>query len=131
MSSNAQVRRRAVQAARGESPFDLLLIDAQIIDMATGEIRPADQLALMAEGRRNAPKRDRSTRLHKVAAAQVARVHQIWKHSPVVKVVPDTLRDEAVQRMTARKVTGEKVKDIAADLNLSVGCLYKWVAGAK
>lgn len=42
MSSNAQVRRRAVQAARGESPFDLLLIDAQIVDMATGEIRPAD-----------------------------------------------------------------------------------------
>ena len=40
MSSNAQVRRRAVQAARGESPFDLLLIDAQIVDMATGEIRP-------------------------------------------------------------------------------------------
>lgn len=31
MSSNAQVRRRAVQAARGESPFDLLLIDARII----------------------------------------------------------------------------------------------------
>ncbi|MCS5960702.1 hypothetical protein LNP74_17585 [Klebsiella pneumoniae subsp. pneumoniae] len=25
-----------------ESPFDLLLIDAQIVDMATGEIRPAD-----------------------------------------------------------------------------------------
>ncbi len=42
MSSNAQVRRRAVQAARGESPFDLLLIDAQIVDMATGEIRAAD-----------------------------------------------------------------------------------------
>ncbi|EOX7369714.1 hypothetical protein ACU79Q_005285 [Klebsiella pneumoniae] len=96
-----------------------------------GEIRPADQLALMAEGRKNAPERATSTRLHKVAAANVARVHQIWKHSPVVKVVPDTLRDEAVQRMTARKVTGEKVKDIAADLNLSVGCLYKWVASAK
>ncbi len=42
MSSDAQVRRRAVQAARGESPFDLLLIDAQIVDMATGEIGPAD-----------------------------------------------------------------------------------------
>ena len=40
-----------------------------------GEIRPADQLALMAEGRKNAPER--------------------------------------------------------ADLNLSVGCLYKWVADAK
>lgn len=33
MSSNAEVRRRAVQAARGESPFDLLLVDAQIVDI--------------------------------------------------------------------------------------------------
>ncbi|VTM57496.1 putative amidohydrolase [Klebsiella pneumoniae] len=40
MSSNAQVRRRAVQAARGESPLILLLIDAQIVDMATGEFAP-------------------------------------------------------------------------------------------
>lgn len=30
------------KAARGESPFDLLLTDAQIVDMATGEIREAD-----------------------------------------------------------------------------------------
>ena len=42
MSSNAENRRRAVQAARGEVPFDLLLTDAQIVDMATGEIRDAD-----------------------------------------------------------------------------------------
>ena len=40
MSSNAQVRRRAVQAARGEFPFDLLLVEAQIVDMATGEFAP-------------------------------------------------------------------------------------------
>ena len=39
MSSSAETRRRAVQAARGESPFDLLLTDAQIVDMATGEDR--------------------------------------------------------------------------------------------
>ena len=42
MSSNAENRRRAVQAARGEVPFDLLLTDAHIVDMATGEIRDAD-----------------------------------------------------------------------------------------
>lgn len=42
MSSSAETRRRAVQAARGECPFDLLLTDAQIVDMATGEIREAD-----------------------------------------------------------------------------------------
>lgn len=38
----AETRRRAVQAARGELPFDLLLTQARIIDMATGEIRDAD-----------------------------------------------------------------------------------------
>ena len=42
MSSDAEIRRRAVQAARGESPFDLLLTDAAIVDMATGEVREAD-----------------------------------------------------------------------------------------
>lgn len=66
---------------------------------------------------------------NKVAARNVARTHQIWKHSPVVKVVPEALRAEAVKRMEARKVTGEKVKAIAADLNLSVGCLYKALQG--
>lgn len=38
----SETRRRAVQAARGETPFDLLLTHARIIDMATGEIREAD-----------------------------------------------------------------------------------------
>lgn len=42
MSSDAENRRRAVQAARGESPFDLLITDANIVDMVTGEIREAD-----------------------------------------------------------------------------------------
>ena len=42
MSSNAENRRRAVMAARGEIPFDLLLTGAQIVDMVTGEIREAD-----------------------------------------------------------------------------------------
>lgn len=39
---SAETRRRAVQAARGEMPFDLLLTHARIVDMATGEIRDAD-----------------------------------------------------------------------------------------
>lgn len=42
MSSSAENRRRAVQAARGELPFDLLLTGGQIVDMVTGEIRAAD-----------------------------------------------------------------------------------------
>lgn len=42
MSSSAENRRRAVLAARGEVPFDLLLTGAQIVDMVTGELRAAD-----------------------------------------------------------------------------------------
>lgn len=42
MSSSAEARRRAVEAARGEAPFDLLLTDARIVDMVTGEVREAD-----------------------------------------------------------------------------------------
>ena len=39
---SAETRRRAVQAARGEMPFDLLLTHTRIVDMATGEIRDVD-----------------------------------------------------------------------------------------
>lgn len=42
MKLTNQTRRRAVQAAKGEVPFDLLLTNANIIDMVTGETRPAD-----------------------------------------------------------------------------------------
>ena len=38
----AETRRRAVKAARGETPFDLLLTHTRVVDMATGEIRDAD-----------------------------------------------------------------------------------------
>lgn len=37
-----KLRRRAVDAALGKIPFDLLLINGQIVDMVTGEIRAVD-----------------------------------------------------------------------------------------
>jgi adenine deaminase len=36
------VRARAVEAAQGKAPFDVLLIGGQIVDVITGEIRAAD-----------------------------------------------------------------------------------------
>lgn len=36
------LRDRAVRAARGEAPFDVLLAGATLVDVATGELRPAD-----------------------------------------------------------------------------------------
>jgi len=35
-------RARAVQAARGSAPFDALLTGGTVVDVATGELRPAD-----------------------------------------------------------------------------------------
>ncbi|GAK25274.1 adenine deaminase [Serratia liquefaciens] len=40
--TSAVERRRAVKAALGQLPFDLLLTNASLVDMATGEIRSAD-----------------------------------------------------------------------------------------
>jgi adenine deaminase len=40
--TSADLRRRAVKAALGEAPFDLLLINGKVVDMATGETREAD-----------------------------------------------------------------------------------------
>jgi adenine deaminase len=39
---DAETRSRAVDAAQGLAPFDLLLRHGQIIDVITGELRPAD-----------------------------------------------------------------------------------------
>lgn len=36
------LRARAVQAARGSAPFDLLMAGGTVVDVATGELRPAD-----------------------------------------------------------------------------------------
>jgi adenine deaminase len=39
---DAAIRARAVQAARGAAPFDLLLAGGTVVDVATGELRAAD-----------------------------------------------------------------------------------------
>ena len=36
------IDRRAIRAARGDAPFDLLLTGATLVDVLTGELRPAD-----------------------------------------------------------------------------------------
>jgi adenine deaminase len=38
----ANIRRRAVQAAQGRAAFDLLLVGGTLVDVATGELRAAD-----------------------------------------------------------------------------------------
>ncbi|WP_226780623.1 adenine deaminase [Oceaniglobus trochenteri] len=40
--NDAALRDRAVAAARGDAPFDLLITGATLVDVITGELRPAD-----------------------------------------------------------------------------------------
>lgn len=39
---NSALRDRSVRAARGQVPFDLLITGGTVVDVATGELRPAD-----------------------------------------------------------------------------------------
>lgn len=48
-----------------------------------------------------------------------------------VKAVSPRIRREALRRMKSRNKTGETVRSIAEELNLSVSCLYRWQAGDK
>jgi hypothetical protein len=49
----------------------------------------------------------------------------------VIKIVSPDIRREALRRLKARKTTGETVRSIAEDLNLSASCLYRWFAMSK
>ncbi len=40
--NDAALRTRAVAAARGDAPFDVLISDGTLVDVVTGELRPAD-----------------------------------------------------------------------------------------
>ena len=39
---DADTRTRAMAAARGDGPFDLLLTGGRVVDVGTAELRPAD-----------------------------------------------------------------------------------------
>ncbi|MDT9143217.1 hypothetical protein RSW78_10665, partial [Escherichia coli] len=53
--------------------------------------------------------------------------NRIWERSPSIKSVSVELKTEAIRRMKNRKVVGEKVQDIADDLNVSISRLYHWL----
>lgn len=40
--NDAGLRTRTVAAARGDAPFDTLIVNGTLVDMVTGELRPAD-----------------------------------------------------------------------------------------
>ncbi|HID3974807.1 TPA: MucR family transcriptional regulator [Enterobacter cloacae] len=48
-----------------------------------------------------------------------------------VRAVNPHIRREARRRLKARNKSGETVRSIAEDLQLSVSCLYRWLDGDK
>lgn len=93
-----------------------------------GELVPHLQVRMMAEG--YARIKDRSSpSAHKIkSSSRTAIAYRIWETSPAVKRVSADIRREAVRRMKTRDRSGETVKDIAVDMNLSQSCLYRWQA---
>lgn len=102
-----------------------------------GELDPQEQVAMMRaktdELALDPEWRNRSSSKLKVRyARKYIMINKIWKKSPAIKIVSEELKDKAIKRMKNRKQSGEKVEDIAADLNVSVSRLYHWfkVSGA-
>ncbi|EMG0736296.1 MucR family transcriptional regulator [Salmonella enterica] len=97
-----------------------------------GELDPVEQIAMMRARReqlvldpqwRNRP----GSVLKKEYARRHIFTNKIWEKSPAVKNVSVEFKAEAVRRMKNRKLVGEKVEDIAADLKISVSRLYHWL----
>jgi len=102
--------------------------DNVIRRIRSGELDPDLQVRMMAEG--YARKKDRSSpsALQQKSSSRTATINRIWETSPAVKRVSAEIRWEAVRRMKTRNETGEKVRSIADELNLSLSCLYRWQA---
>ncbi|EPY5345234.1 MucR family transcriptional regulator [Klebsiella quasipneumoniae] len=102
--------------------------DSVIRRIRSGELDPDLQVRMMAEGYARIKDRSHPSALKQKSASRTATMHRIWETSPAVKRVSGELRREAVRRMKARNETGEKVRSIADELNLSLSCLYRWQA---
>lgn len=94
----------------------------------SGELDPDLQVRMMAEGYARMKDRSSPSALKQKSASGTATIHRIWETSPAVKRVSKEIRREAVRRMKARNETGENVRSIADELNLSLSCLYRWQA---
>ena len=100
--------------------------------IAKGKLDPAEQIAMMRiKGRQLKSDPDWRNRSGSILKKQYARrdilKNRIWERSPSIKSVSVELKTEAIRRMKNRKVVGEKVQDIADDLNVSISRLYHWL----
>ncbi|WP_455853820.1 MucR family transcriptional regulator [Pantoea endophytica] len=93
-----------------------------------GELCPDAQIEMMRQAYK--PRTMVSTPLHKSSAGENARRHKNWLNSPVINPADSMVKKDAIRRMKSRTDSGELVKDIAKDLNLSVSRLYAWLAKA-
>lgn len=100
-----------------------------------GTFDPKLQVAMMREAYNNnrtaRPPEHHRHDLHMTRIRENILENKIWKHSPVIITASPELKAKAVQRMNDRKQSGEFVKDIAADLGVTIGTLYRWYNKAK
>ncbi|EAT6622966.1 ROS/MUCR transcriptional regulator domain protein [Salmonella enterica] len=92
-----------------------------------GDLSPVVQVEMMKDAYKNSSNRRTASQLARERASETAYRHQIWKKSPAIKTVSPELKREAIKRMRERPASKELVKDIAADLNLSISRLYAWL----
>lgn len=97
--------------------------------ISRGEICPENQIQLMRVARTQLKQKTEPTLLQKNSARRTAQNNKIWLASPAIKPADPDVKRQAIARMLGRQKSGEKVRDIAQDLNISVSRLYAWIKG--
>lgn len=115
-----------------DGAFSLTAPPVQRLSAQLDALDPAEQIAMMRiKGRQLKSDPDWRNRSGSILKKQYARrdilKNRVWERSPSIKSVSVELKTEAIRRMKNRKVVGEKVQDIADDLNVSLSRLYHWL----
>jgi hypothetical protein len=96
--------------------------------IAIGNLDPLELAAAMHDANaKNGRKKPFGTKYIAEMHANRLREKRLWEQSPAIKTHDDGLRQQAVIRMKARKESGEKVKDIAAEFGVRYQTLYAWL----
>lgn len=96
-----------------------------------GELNPGEQVKMMREAvARKGKKKIVYSPMDIERIRKDILKRKLWEKSPAIKVVDIAIKQEAVRRMKNRRQTGETVADISADMNISIGALYRWAGDA-
>lgn len=96
--------------------------------IALGNMNPLELAAAMRDANeRNGRKKPFRTKYTAQMHTDRLKAQRVWEQSPAIKTFDEECRRKAIIRMKARKESGERVRDIAAEFGVGYQTLYTWL----